>query len=135
MIQVEAKLKIVELRAKGTSIAKIAKELGVAKQTVVDVCKDSREEVAALYAVQLDSLYESERITATERIKALSAIFSKMRKELEKRDLAEVPTEKLVDLYLKSLAALDGAVIEPNFKSSSEQKEEREAREAIARLL
>lgn len=135
MIQVEAKLKIVELRAKGTSIAKIAKELGVAKQTVVDVCKDSREEVAALYAVQLDSLYESERITATERIKYLATLVSKLRKELDERELSSIPTEKLVDLYLKSLAALDEAVIEPKLKSTSEQKEEREAREAIARLL
>lgn len=135
MIEVDVKLKIVELRAKGLSIAKVAEELGIAKQTVVDVCKDNKEEVASLYAVQLEQLYESERITATERIKALSTLASKIRAELESRELSDVPTDKLVDLYLKTLSAVDGAVIEPTFKSTQELKEAKIERDTIAALI
>lgn len=135
MIEVDVKLKIVELRAKGLSIAKVAEELGIAKQTVVDVCKDNKEEVASLYAVQLEQLYESERITATERIKALSTLVSKIRAELESRELSDVPTDKLVDLYLKTLSAVDGAVIEPTFKSTQELKEAKIERDTIAALI
>ena len=56
MVDTEKKLQIVELRAAGKSIAKIAETVGVAKQTVVDVCKDMQEEVAALHAIQLEAL-------------------------------------------------------------------------------
>lgn len=135
MIEVDVRLKIIELRAKGKSIAKVAEELGIAKQTVVDICKDNKEEVASLYAVQLEQLYESERITATERIKALSTLASRIRKELEGRELTDIPTDKLIDLYLKTLSAVDEAVIEPTFKSSQELKEAKLERDTIAALL
>lgn len=135
MIDTETKLKIVELRSKDKSIQSIAKELKLAKQTVVDVCKDMNDEIATLRAVQLEALYESEKLSTEARIRNLSSVLSRIREELDSRSLADVPTEKLVDLYLKTSSQLDGAIVEPVFKSSKEQEEERRAREALDSLM
>ena len=135
MIEHETKLRIVELRAKGTSIQKIASELGIAKQTVVDVCKELKEEVALHKALRLDELYESEALSVEARISSLSSLLKRIRKELDSRSLADVPTEKLVDLLLRTQKELEEARVEPIFKSSQEQAEEKEAREALKSLL
>ena len=66
MIDTQTKLRIVELRAGGKSMAKIAEEVGVAKQTVVDVCNDMKEEIASLHAMQLEALYEEQKISTEE---------------------------------------------------------------------
>lgn len=134
MVETEKKLQIVELRAAGKSIAKIAEAVGVAKQTVVDVCKDMQEEVAALHAVQLEALYEEQKISSEERIRNLSNVLAKIKEELENRNLTEVPTEKLVELYLKTTSTLEGAIIEPRFQSTKEQKTEKEARAILEKL-
>lgn len=134
MVDTEKKLQIVELRAAGKSIAKIAETVGVAKQTVVDVCKDMQEEVAALHAIQLEALYEEQKISSEERIRNLSNVLAKIKDELENRNLTEVPTEKLVELYLKTTSTLEGSIIEPRFQSTKEQKTEKEAREILEKL-
>ena len=134
MVDIEKKLQIVELRAAGKSIAKIAETVGVAKQTVVDVCKDMQEEVAALHAIQLEALYEEQKISSEERIRNLSNVLAKIKEELENRNLTEVPTEKLVELYLKTTSTLEGSIIEPRFQSTKEQKTEKEAREILEKL-
>lgn len=135
MIDTQTKLKIVELRAGGKSMAKIAEEVGVAKQTVVDVCNDMREEIASLHAMQLEALYEEQKISTEERIRALSSVMGKIRQELESRSLVDVPTEKLVELFLKTSSTLEGSIVEPRFQSTDEQKAEKEAREALNKLL
>lgn len=135
MIDTQTKLKIVELRAGGKSMAKIAEEVGVAKQTVVDVCNDMREEIASLHAMQLEALYEEQKISTEERIRALSSVMGKIRQELESRSLVDVPTEKLVELFLKTSSTLEGSIVEPRFQSTEEQKVEKEAREALNKLI
>lgn len=135
MIDSETKLKIVELRSKDWSIARIAKSLKLGKQTVVDTVKEMRDEIATLQAVQLDALYEAERLSVSARIKRLSALLGKLQAELESRSLADVPTEKLLDLYLKTASTLESSVVAPIFKSSQEIEDEKEARKAINNLV
>ena len=135
MIDSETKLKIVELRAKDYSIVRIAKELGLAKQTVVDTVKEMKDEIASLQAVQLDALYEAEALSVEARIKRLSALLAKLQAELDGRSLADVPTEKLVDLYLKTASTLESSLVSPIFKSSQELQEEKEARKALDSLV
>lgn len=135
MIGVDSRLQIVELRAQGYSLKKIADKLGIAKQTVVDTVKDMKEEVASLQAIQLDALYEAEKITTEARIKNLSTLLKKIKKEIDSRDFSDVPTDKLVDLYIKTASTLEGLMVEPSFKSSQELSEERQAKEALAVLI
>jgi predicted DNA-binding protein YlxM (UPF0122 family) len=134
MVEKEKKLRIIELRSQDWSIAKIATEVGVAKQTVVDVCNDMKEELSALQALQLDALYEENKIGTEARIKNLSSILRKIQEELESRSLLDVPTEKLVELYLKTASTLEGAMVEPRFLSSKEQQEAKATRAIIDRL-
>ena len=135
MIDSETKLKIVELRAKDYSIVRIAKELGLAKQTVVDTVKEMKDEIASLQAVQLDALYEAESLSVEARIKRLSALLAKLQTELDERSLSDVPTEKLVDLILKTSSTLESSLVSPIFKSSQELQEEKEARKALDSLV
>ena len=60
---------------------------------------------------------------------------NKLQEELDSRSLADVPTEKLVDLFLRTQKELEEAKVEPIFKSSQEQAEEKEARTALQSLL
>ncbi len=48
--------RFIELRAKGLSFDKIAKDLGKAKQTLIDWSKDYQEEIANLKALELETL-------------------------------------------------------------------------------
>lgn len=126
--------RIIQLRARGKSYATIAKEAEVAKQTAIDVCKRSREEIANLQALEVEELHETQRVTYRERITALSSLMQRVREEIDRRDLTQVPTEKLIDLYLKQASALKDEIVEPSFKSSEEQARDRQEREYLDRL-
>ena len=58
METLETKNKFIELRAKGYSFDKIAKELGIAKQTLIDWSKELKNQIANLKAFELEVLQE-----------------------------------------------------------------------------
>lgn len=126
--------KIIQLRALGNSYATIAKKTKVAKQTAVDTCKRCKEEIAALHALEIEELHETQRVGYSERITALSSLMRRVREEIDRRDLSDIPTEKLIDLYLKQASALKEELIEPSFKSSEEQERDRQEREHLESL-
>jgi hypothetical protein len=119
---------ILELRAKGYSFARIASTMGIGKQTAVDVCKENEEKVAALAALEFEELYETLKISAQERIRSHAAVLEKIRQEIDERDLSDVPTEKLIDLFMKESAALREEMIVPHFSSTDEQERDKEDR-------
>ena len=126
--------RIIELRARGKSYSTIASELKIGKQTALDVCKKYKEQIATLQALELEQLYEEQRITSQERITAIASLMQRVREEIDRRDLTQVPTEKLIDLYLKQSSALREEIIEPNFQSTEEQNRDRKEREYLDRL-
>lgn len=126
--------RIIELRARGKSYSTIASELKIGKQTALDVCKKYKERIATLQALELEQLYEEQRITSQERITAIASLMHRVREEIDRRDLTQVPTEKLIDLYLKQASTLKEEIIEPNFQSSEEQARDRQEREYLDRL-
>ena len=121
----ETKEKFIELRAKGWSFDKIAKELGKAKQTLIDWSKELQNEIANLRAIELEALYESYYLLKENRLQTLGVMLTKIKKEVEQRDLSEVPTDKLLDLLLKYNLQTKEEIIEPHFKTSTEIKEEK----------
>ena len=125
---------IIELRAKGKSFATIASELKVGKQTAIDVCRKYREQIATLEALELEELYETQKITSTERIKDIASLMGRIREEIEGRDLKDIPTEKLIDLYYKQASILKEEIITPDFRSSEEQNRDRRERELLDSL-
>lgn len=128
------KEKFIELRAKGWSFDKIAKELGKAKQTLIDWSKELKEEIANIKALELEALYESYYIQKETRLKNLSIILSKLKEEVENRDLSDIPTDKLLDIYLKYNNYIKEEIIEPTYKSSTELNEIKEDKELLDRL-
>ena len=126
--------RIIELRARGKSYSTIASELKIGKQTALDVCKKYKEQIATLQALELEQLYEEQRITSQERITAIASLMQRVREEIDRRDLTQVPTEKLIDLYLKQASSLREEIVEPSFKSSEEQARDRQEREYLDRL-
>lgn len=121
MLDREKENRIIELRAKGKSYTFIAQNIGVGKQTALDVCRKNKERVATLAAFELEEFYQKQKVTSEERVASLASLMRKIREELDKRDLSDVPTEKLIELYLKQAASLKEEIIEPKFSSSEEQ--------------
>lgn len=128
------KKKFVELRAQGYSFDKISKEIGVGKQALLDWSKELQDEVANLKAIELDELYQQYHLHKAARLRSFALVLSRIKDELESRDLSTVPTEKLLELYLKYDSQIKEEIVEPVYKSSQELEEAKEDRETLARL-
>jgi IS30 family transposase len=130
----DTKERFIELRANGWSFDKIAKELGKAKQTLIDWSKELQDEIANRKALELEALYESYYLLKENRLQTFGVMLSKIKKEIESRDFSDVPTEKLLELLLKYNSLVKEEIIEPTYKSSQEIREERQDRELLEEL-
>ena len=126
MESLDIKERFIELRAKGYSFDKIAKELGKAKQTLIDWSKELQDEIANVKALELEALYEKYFLLKESKITNYGTILSKITTELKQRDFSKVNTGQLLELYLLYFEKLSQEVIEPVFKSSQEIKEDKE---------
>lgn len=131
----ETKERFIELRAQGWSFDKIAKELGKAKQTLIDWSKELQNEVANRKALELEAIYESYYLLKEHRLKSFGALLLKLQTEVEQRTLRDLPTDKLLELYLKYNKELKEELIELTYKSSQEIAEERETQKLFSELL
>lgn len=130
----ELKERFIELRAKGWSFDKIAKETGKAKQTLIDWSKELQDEIANRKALELEALYESYYLMRENRLQTFGAMLTKIKEEVKRRDLSDVPTDKLLELLLKYNSQVKEEIVEPIYKSSQEIKEERQDRELLEEL-
>lgn len=97
----KTKEKFLELRAQGFSYYKIAKDLKVSKQTLINWSDKFAIELDNLKTIQLDKLQKEYFIVKTERIKLFGKKLKALNKEFENRDLKDLSTEKLLDYLLK----------------------------------
>lgn len=134
METLETKKRFIELRAQGYSFDKIAKKLGKAKQTLLDWSKELDQEIAQAKGLELDSLYESYGLYKEARLKTLAEILAKLKKEVDQRDLTDLPTDKLLDLFLKYEGVVKESLVEPVFRTSREIEEEKEDRLLLEEL-
>ncbi len=130
----ETKEKFIELRAKGWSFDKIAKELGKAKQTLINWSKELEDEIANLKALELEALYEKHYLLKENRIETFGVLLRKLKDEVMSRDLSDVPTDKLLDLLLKYENQLKDEIITPIYKTSEEIKEDELDKELLNEL-
>lgn len=134
MEPLKTKERFIQLRAQGWSFDKIAKELGKAKQTLIDWSKELEDEVKQRKALELEALYETYYLQRESRLQMFGAMLTKIKTEMEKRTLEDVPTDKLLELFLKYNSQIKEELIELNFKSSKEIEEEIESRELLESL-
>jgi transcriptional regulator with XRE-family HTH domain len=99
--------RFIELRAKGWSYQKIADEIGVAKQTLINWSKKHQLEIANLRAIEIDALQSQYGLTTAGRMQMLGGILQRANEELKRRDFSNIPPHKLVDLVLKICSTLD----------------------------
>lgn len=107
----ELKVRFVELRAKGYSLAKIAQELRLAKSTLSNWSQELEAEIASARAIELEALQEQFSISKEGRIKLLGQQVQALVAELSRRDLSAVPAEKLFELLLRYHTALAQEVV------------------------
>ncbi len=98
---VDEQTKFIELRAKGNSFEKIAKEIKVSKPTLLKWDKEFRAQVIKLRFLHFESLAEQYSLMKKQRLEDLGELYQKLKRELGKRDLSKVATEKLLDMVTK----------------------------------
>ena len=128
------KERFIELRAQGWSFDKIAKELGKAKQTLIDWSRELQDEIANRKALELDALYEKYYLLKENRLQTFGELLTRLREEIAGRNLIDVPTDKLLELYIKYSDKVKEEVVEPKFKTAQEISEERAEAELLDRL-
>jgi len=101
MKEMKIKERFLELRAQGLSFYKIAQELKVSKQTLINWGKEFKLELDNLKAFEMDKLQKEYHIAKTERIKLFGEKIKKINKELDNKELKNLSIEKLLDYLLK----------------------------------
>ncbi len=101
MKSLDVKEQFVELRAGGKSYDVIAEALGVSKQTLISWSKDLTEEINNLKAVAIDAIQEKYLANKQARVAMFGVMLKKVREELEKRDLSDIPTNQLAEMLFK----------------------------------
>jgi hypothetical protein len=91
----------VEMRAAGHSFAYIAEKLEISKTTLISWSKSLVIEIQNARSLRLDELYQRFIVAKERRIEAFGNRLEAILAELDKRNLAEIETEKLLMLALK----------------------------------
>jgi hypothetical protein len=97
----EEKKQFIKLRANGLSYDKIIKEMGKAKATLLKWGRELQEEIGTARSIELESMYEEHGMLREQRLRFHGQTLQRMREEIEERELSEVPTPRLMELYLK----------------------------------
>ena len=113
------KQEFIELRAKGMSFAKISEQIEVSKPTLIEWSKELELEVSNLKAIEMEALYEEHQLNKEARIKRLSQQLNKLETEIENRNLSDIPTSKLFDLYSNLLKTIKEETRTMIFKKKS----------------
>lgn len=120
MKDLETKEKFIELRAKGVSFNKIAKELNTSKQTLINWSKECKHEINNLKAVELETLYEKYYMAKKERIELFGEKIKEIKAELDKRKLSDSKTSELQNLFMKYDSILQKEKVEIIFSEEND---------------
>jgi len=98
--------KFIELRAQGNSFDKIAEEIGMSKQTLLNWNKKFEDDVQSLKGVEIRSLQEQFFATKEQRMKGLGEKIKAINAALDKKDFSDLGTDKLLDYFIKYMYIL-----------------------------
>lgn len=114
----ELQIEYVRLRASGESYNSIAEKLHISKSTCSRWEKSLGEDIAEVKQSVLDSLYETYSMKKEARIKELGTTLNQIDEALVKLDLTDIKPEKLLELKLKYMEALQREYVttDPAFK-------------------
>jgi len=118
----ETKERFLELLAKGLPLAKIAAEIKVSKTTLVNWEGDLKEQIDNLRAMELEAMYDKYHLSTRKKVEFFGDILSRIQRELETRELSEIPTEKLFAMYAHFYREAQHALPELTFRNDDEVK-------------
>jgi len=110
----KTKEQFIQLRAQGLSYSNISKEIGKSKQTLIDWGKELEEEIRNLKAIELEAIYEKYFLLKKARLQSFGIVTQRIRQEIESRDFSDIPTEKLLDMFLKYNSIIKQEIPEPH---------------------
>jgi hypothetical protein len=84
--------------------------------------------------MELEAIYESYYLLKENRLETFGGLLNKIKDEVLNRDLTDVPTDKLLDLFLKYNTQIKEEIIEPTYKTSLEITEERIDKQLLEEL-
>ena len=96
----------IELRSQGASYSQISKLLGVTKSTMIEWAREHNETINNLRAMDFADISEKHYLVKKKRVELLGETLTRIKDELGKRDLAEIPTEKLLKHQIDCLSLL-----------------------------
>ena len=132
MIDIEKQNRIVELLGKGKSQRTVADELGIGLQTVVRWERELKEQIENVRVTEFDALLERYQLTVQAQIERYGIELARVTEELQKRDLADVPTPKLYDIMTKLHARVEEVRPTLIMRDDDEIADQKELRELIA---
>lgn len=106
MTRLDKQAEFIKLRASGQSLRAIANTLHTSKSTLSLWETELRAKIAQHKAERLRDLYDQYGLVKEARIQALGTALQNIDGELGKRDLSDVPTDKLLDYKLRYTSAL-----------------------------
>lgn len=111
MLPLDKKRDFIQHRSEGLSLRKIEALIGISHQTACNLDKELASEISKLKQEKLTELYETYTMTKEARIKSLGGDLKKIEEALSEADLRLVAPEKLLDMKLKYLEALQAEYI------------------------
>lgn len=122
--KIEVQEQFIELRAKGNSYDRIAEKLKVSKATLINWSNEYSMAIQNMQNLERDSLLEKHKMAKQHQMELYGVQLGKVREELSKRDLSDVSTEKLLNMELKLLDAVNNSGVNVTFKASGWAKED-----------
>lgn len=124
----QRKAQVLALREEGKTYAEIAEVTGLKAQDAVDSLNlQEVYHVNTLRAIEAEAMFARLQVDKQGRINRLAALQDRLSRELESRDLTDLPTDKLVTLLIKTSEALKGEVFNPVIQTTT--KQEKDARQ------
>ena len=108
----ETRARFVEMRAQGYTYSQIAEELHISKATVSTWHSELKHRIADFRAIELDALQSRYWLSHKRRIQMLGEQLQRLQDEAAKRDLSDIPTDKLYGLILKTYEQLKAEAID-----------------------
>jgi DNA invertase Pin-like site-specific DNA recombinase len=121
MKDTQTKNRFIELRSQGFSYEKIATELKVSKQTLINWSKELQLEILNLRAIQLEALQEKYFLTKEKKIEFIGNILNALKAEADKRDLTKLSDRELLELILKFSEKLDKEIVPVTFRTEEQR--------------
>ena len=123
------KERFVTLRSQGLSIEEISKQIHVKHKALIEWEKELAGELENAKGIILDTLSEKYAVTPASKVELWGQILDKINKELSKRDLSDVPTDKLLLMLAKAQEKLDSYYQEPKFMTDIQIIKDKQRRE------